>query len=478
LQVFPATVQAPAFAIKGLASAAGLARSAACWQAGPALEAACQQAVARWRARRRITPAVVWERTYRLAHGVRRCMGKRRGYVGVVPDDCRRATNLAEAFRAVRLALEMCGRRADHLRNVEHAARALMAYTDHDALIARPGHDTILESTQLSRRTLQRSIDTLHELGLLITLEEGTTAWLRKARLKSGQSDPYEHQDNRAEVYRWTVPRWADDLLATETPSAGRPGSTELTGTPSRPSPKERAGRTNTSCRRQPAGSYARARVYQPARPQAAGKPATHSRPSPRPRSPQPWEAYAPQVMAVWQVAMPTELTSLLAEHEAQRLANEIARQLQHRSSAELVDRIRRHWDFWRFKLAAGLVRSPIAIAHRMLRRDFDCPDVRCEDQWQLDLDAPCKACAEIAEDTVRQRQLNHPHQLTTAPSSLMIEPVPGTPPQPPRTLPTPAQSKALSSSKVTSHASQARALLAAASPGARKIIAKVRRPA
>ncbi|MEU9019277.1 hypothetical protein [Actinomadura sp. NPDC048394] len=160
---------------------------------------------------------------------------------------------------------------------------------------------------------------------------------------------------------------------------------------------------------------------------------------------------------------MPNELTTLLAEHEAQRLANEIARQLEHRTVGELINRVTRHWDWWRFKLAADLVRQPIAIAHRILRRDFDCVDVRCEDQWQLDLDAPCKACAQIAEDTVNRRRID----TTVRPSPSL--PIPSA--EPKRTVAALRTSAPLAKERVSEHAAKARAMLAVKSRTARRIL-------
>lgn len=101
---------------------------------------------------------------------------------------------------------------------------------------------------------------------------------------------------------------------------------------------------------------------------------------------------------------MPTDLTSRLAWHEAERLADEIARQLQHRTPEELARRLQRHWRYWQFKLAAGMVHSVVAVAFRMLRRDFDdCPDVRCEDGWHLDKDQACQHCIMVAEFASRR---------------------------------------------------------------------------
>jgi hypothetical protein len=347
----------------------------------------------------------VWERSYRNARDARRCTGNRRGYVGVVPDDCRTATSVTEVLRACRLVLAACGRRADHVANVNEAIGWYLARTDYKTLQARPGHDDVLEHTRLTKRTLQRCLDTIHELGLLITEEEGTTPWVRRARLH-GQDDPHQDQ-NRAEVYRWCIPLWVAPLLAS--PSAdppGQPGRT-LSGTPSRPSLKEKAGST-PSRRKAPTGTYARARNQRchrrSASPQAAGRPAHRPQRLGRRRARPSWQNRAADVAAVWRT-LPRALTERLAGHEADRLAAAIADQLTHRTVAELSDRITRHWDYWRYKLAADLVRSPIAIAHRILRRGFDdCPDVRCEDRWQLDTDQPCKACEDRAHQVITAR--------------------------------------------------------------------------
>jgi hypothetical protein len=75
---------------------------------------------------------------------------------------------------------------------------------------------------------------------------------------------------------------------------------------------------------------------------------------------------------------------------------------LQHRTPDELANRITRNWEHWRWRVTAGEpVRDATAVAIRLTRRSLHCPDVRCEEGHQLDLDARCKACAQIAEHSV-----------------------------------------------------------------------------
>lgn len=413
----------------------------------PTLHEVCRRAVNRWFGRSQVTATMVWERTHASGPANRPCVGRQRGYVGIVPDDCRHAQSTTEVFRVLKLTLQMCGRRADHLRNIEAVARALLSLTDYQSLLTRPGHETILDRVPISRRTLQRAIDTLHQLGLLITVEEGTTPWLRRARIRRGQNATDPAQGNRAEVYQWIVPRWADGFLTCE----------DANVTPSRTSPKERTGRTCPSSRRETTGSYKR-REYLRRKLQV-----TRRRPPRRL-----WSEPSREVRMVWETAMPTDLTSRLEWHEAERLADEIARQLLHRTPEELAGRLQRHWRYWQFKLAADRVRSAVAVAFRMLRRDFDdCPDVRCEDGWHLDRDQPCQHCTMVAQDVIASRRTpaapvtseapaDSPHLGRAEPSTILGAPgaISGVPFHRPNPLPP---------QRVAQHAARARAMLTAA---------------
>jgi hypothetical protein len=435
----------------------------------PLLTAAYLVAAARWFTVQTPQPAASsCADAARPPHGVRRCVAVRRGHVALIADDGRAARDMAEAYRAVKTVLDAGPRRRDHINNVWDVVRYLFAYTDHATMRTRPGHDNALAALGMNPRTFRRCLDTLHELGLLTTMEEGTTEWLRKARLQPGQVDPYEH--NRAEDYLWCIPAWVTALITADSPTpAPAQASTELTVPPSRSLRRRETG-TTTSGSYQPAGSYTRTRIQRSGRPQRDGKIiSSRGRTVPRPPTmPDVLRDRLAEVTAVWRRAMPAALTATLTEHEVQRLATEVARQLEHRTADELCERITRHWDYWRYKLAAELIRSPIAAATRMLRRDFDCPDIRCEDRWQLDLDAPCKACANVAEAIAVHRH-SASGAMASAQTTLTDHSAP-TSPKPPTPTPSPVP---LPPTRVADHAAQARALLIARSPGARKIIGK-----
>ncbi|RSN48276.1 hypothetical protein [Actinomadura sp. WAC 06369] len=297
-------------------------------------------------------------------------------------------------------------RRRDARRNFYAVARVLLQYADWETLRARPGHTLIAEKTGVCTRTVARYIDALHQWGYLMTTELGTTPKIRAGRTFG--HDPYE--GNRAQEYRLCVPVWMTraGLEDSTTPADGphpeivhevaSQNHNLRTVHPSRSARSAETGKHGASRLRHP--EVTRARVHARARAAcghgrpAAGKPKTQTA-----RRRQEWRSAAAAVAQVWR-ALPRELTERLADHEADRLANELARQLTHRTVAELTERITRHWEYWRYKLTADVVRSPIAMAHRMVRRDYDCTDIRCEDGWQLDHDAACKACAL----TVRER--------------------------------------------------------------------------
>ncbi len=131
-------------------------------------------------------------------------------------------------------------------------------------------------------------------------------------------------------------------------------------------------------------------KIRRPARVRAtgtAGKPKTPDRRGGGPRLPHgAGELYR---------ALPGGVAGQISERGSRRVLEALAAQLEHRSVAELAERIARNWEHWRWRLLAGEpVRDPVALAIRLTRRGLDCPDVRCEDGHQLDLDTPCKACA------------------------------------------------------------------------------------
>lgn len=326
--------------------------------------------------------------------------GLRRGCVGIVPAGADSARDLTQWHRVTRLDVRPYLWRVDRRRNLLKVARVLERCLDDDLLLTRPGHKKIARETGLSTKTVARRIDDMHELRWLITTELGTTERIRAGRLRGGY-DP--HEGNRAQEYRPAIPTTVvlPDHQAGQPPRHGADQAKELSVHPSPVSPKERGG-TTTSRSAHHGTTPTRARdqrctevVDNAGRPQAAGK--YHQRHHRNRRSRPAWQDRAQQVTAVWQ-ALPPALTQRLADHEADRLAAAIAAQLDHRTVAELADRIDAHWPYWRYKLAADLVRSPVAVAHRIIRRDYDdCPDLRCEDGHQLDTDRPCAACEQRA---------------------------------------------------------------------------------
>lgn len=345
-----------------------------------------------------------------------------------------------------------------------------MRHADWETLLTRPGHALIAAEVGVSERTVATMVDVAHELGYLCTTEVGTTPRIREGRTRG--HDPHRGEGNRAQEYRLCVPASTLEEAAGQTDD-------RRNFYPSRSVRRTELG-TPASRLRQPAGGYARARVQQreapdPGRP-AAGKPNTPPpRPTRRPGQRPAWLDRVTEVTAVWQT-LPAELVELLAGHETDRLAAEIARQLEHRTVTELAERIARHWDYWRYKLVAGLVRQPVAIAFRLVRRDFDdCPEIRCEDRWNIDQDQPCHHCTMIGTTIIDNRRA-----ALSAPQTTASPPLAENPDQqrsPDRSRPHTATPKAvrpaLPHQQTASHAANARAMLAAHSPGARKIIAK-----
>lgn len=125
-----------------------------------------------------------------------------------------------------------------------------------------------------------------------------------------------------------------------------------------------------------------------------AGKPKTPGKVRPAPRR------RLPSVVAELYRVLPSELSGRISEHGSRRVLEALAGELEHRSVAELAERIARNWEHWRYRLTVEEpIRDAVAVAIRLTRRGLDCPDVRCEDGHQLDLDAPCKACALAAAE-------------------------------------------------------------------------------
>ncbi|QXJ27055.1 hypothetical protein AGRA3207_007852 (plasmid) [Actinomadura graeca] len=370
--------------------------------------------------------------------------GRWRGLVGQVPEGARAAEGLAEVWRAlavdVRLHVEL--RRADGRRHVLAVARVLLERADWTTLESRPGHALIAAEVGVCPRTVARCVDLLHRWGYLSTREVGTTETIRAGRTRG--RDPHRGQGNRAQTYRLCVPLWTTETRyqAAEGPHDGQVPKIRrvsaghrpkpLNVHPSRPSRSEGQGRAAEISRLRRPDGYAGARVACGGAAVAAGRPtagmATITARARRRAARPGWLDRTRSVAEVWQ-ALPAELTGRLAGHEADRLAAELARQLDHRTPAELADRIARHWDYWRYKIVAEVTRSVAAVAFKIIRRDFQCPDVRCEDRWHLDQDAPCKACALAASERRAAHAPQGAAERPAAPAAACDPPAPSPPP-------------------------------------------------
>ncbi|MFI6503724.1 hypothetical protein [Nonomuraea typhae] len=122
--------------------------------------------------------------------------------------------------------------------------------------------------------------------------------------------------------------------------------------------------------------------------------------------------AMARQAAEVYRHAIPQKLAEAIPAFGRQRVLAAIAAELAHRTTAELAERIGQRWQHWRWR---DDITDPAAVAITIVRRGYDCPDVRCEDQHRLDTGQPCQACAETAAQITRSR-LDNPQQADQPP--------------------------------------------------------------
>lgn len=279
--------------------------------------------------------------------------------------------------------------------------REVLARGDWTTLRSRPTRMKLAALVRVCERSITTYTKLAIELGYLTVTEAGTTAKIRAGRCYPAP-DPHAGEGNRAQEFQLHVPAEAADQAAESAPE--RVEETRISAGQRKtcaPSPRTLSTRGKDLSSHVVTTATTTTRVRGFDRQDRAAAKAEKSQAAQRrsrPAGRQPWQACPDEVSAVWRV-FPAELVQLLAVHEAPRIANAIAAELSHRTVTELGERITRHWAYWRYKLAAGLVRSPAAIAFRLVRRDFECPDIRCEDRWHLDLDAPCKACELKAEE-------------------------------------------------------------------------------
>jgi hypothetical protein len=126
-----------------------------------------------------------------------------------------------------------------------------------------------------------------------------------------------------------------------------------------------------------------------PMAPRAAADAAesTSSRPTSKPSG-------AVQVQAAELYRMlPERLRERVPEHGSRRVLRTLAAELDQRTAPELAERISRRAEGWQYR--AEDAENATAVAITIVRRGYDCPDVRCEDHARLDTGLPCSHCAQ-----------------------------------------------------------------------------------
>jgi hypothetical protein len=279
-----------------------------------------------------------------------------------------------------------------------------------DATMAR-----LAAALNASQATARRRLAELETAGLIeATARPGGWLFLRVVLEEEDATQTAEHYATHGR--RHTEPRSNPSHIAALTPSRTRHTPLAATGTPQEtpltyappeepPSLPAEGAYSNQSERTREAGK--------------AGKPKQHHQHRPGHRTP----TRVPRAAIDLYRTLPPELTRHIPEHGSQRVLRALTAELQHRTPAELADRITRNWDHWRYRITdTGPIRDAVAVATRLVHRGRHCPDVRCEDGHQLDLDTPCKACLELprnldsANNVPAHRELPSA-QLGTAPA-------------------------------------------------------------
>lgn len=89
---------------------------------------------------------------------------------------------------------------------------------------------------------------------------------------------------------------------------------------------------------------------------------------------------------------LPERLREHVPEHGSRRVLRALAAELEHRTAAELSERISRRSEVWAYRTED--VKNATAVAITIVQRGYDCVDVRCEDHHRLDTGQPCSHCA------------------------------------------------------------------------------------
>ena len=145
---------------------------------------------------------------------------------------------------------------------------------------------------------------------------------------------------------------------------------------------------------------------------------------------------------------LPERLRARVPEHGSRRVLHAIADELTHRTAGELAERITRRGQAWAYRVED--VKDATAVATTIVRRGYDCPDIRCEDHHRIDTSQPCTHCEALtASQTPAQ-----------APGGQSPQPHPQRPPQTPQTPYKAPRSRPLDDAAYRAKAAEARAML------------------
>ncbi|MFF9287543.1 hypothetical protein [Streptomyces griseosporeus] len=123
------------------------------------------------------------------------------------------------------------------------------------------------------------------------------------------------------------------------------------------------------------------------------------------------------QVDAFFQ-ALPKELADLVPANAPRNLQTAVLEALasdrpEARTPQQLVEfRLLPKWDkHYASRDEVGPLKKPVGVLIRMLQRDAECGDPRCDERTNVDSGAPCRACEQRREDRRAERTGDQPQQ-------------------------------------------------------------------